>query len=142
MTAFGAGTVRAIWNRPLVDWSLSGAIGWPSSSPESSWMEGKGLKFSNFGDGPAHRVAVHIHRGNAKLSQVLTTAPMIDPGEAIEFTAGVSAEHWDSSYLWITWTQPPIRRHRERSSARLLMPEHLDLTDYAKDRLERYRTDD
>lgn len=139
VTAFGAGTVRSIWNRPQVDWALRGEIGWPHyHQPGSFWMEGM-ASFSNFGDGPAHRVAVHIHRGDAELSQVLASSPLVRPGEAIEFTAGCVPNDWDSTYLWVAWTPPPIRRHRERTSTKLLAPEHLELTRNAEGRLKKFR---
>lgn len=113
ITAFGAGTVRAWWNRPQVDWALTGLMKWPNyDRPGFNWLEGI-AKVSNFGDGNAHRISVHIHRGTAELSQVIATSPLMKPGDDLEFPIGVGADHWDNTHVWMTWTPPPIRRRRE-----------------------------
>lgn len=131
VTAFGAGTVRAIWNRPQVDWALTGEMKWPNrgSVPDDEkgrvWLETLAT-ISNFGDGDAHRVSVHIHRGDAPESQILATHPLLKPGDKLDINVGVLAQHWDNTHIWLTWTSPPIRRHREQSSPRLLVSEHLE----------------
>jgi hypothetical protein len=130
VTVFGAGTARAWWNRPQVDWALSGELGWPNySDPEAKWLQGK-LALSNFGDGPAHRVSVHIQRSHYKAG-VLATAPLLKPGDALEFETGVHAEDFKSTHVWATWTAPPIRRRRERTSQRLAISEQVTLTTIA-----------
>jgi hypothetical protein len=53
VTAFGASTVRAIWNRPQVDWALMGLMKWPNYHIAGNYrLEGLAT-ISNFGDGDA-----------------------------------------------------------------------------------------
>jgi hypothetical protein len=133
VATFGAGTLRAWWNRPQVDWTLEGKLGSSDLRGRhgSPWMKGTGT-FTNFGDGPAHRVSVHIHRGGTAKTEMLGSASLLRPGERIQFEFGVSADQWDETYLWVTWTRPPIRRHREATSARLPVAEHIELNESAK----------
>jgi hypothetical protein len=125
VAAFVAGIIRAWWNRPEVDWTLTGHMGWPNkSNPAAAWLEGGGV-VSNFGDGAAHRVSVHLQRGNSD-SDVVGTTPLLKPGDKLEFAFGVRAEDWDTSHLWMTWTPPPIRRRRELTSRRFPIHKYLD----------------
>ena len=138
VATFGAGTARAWWNRPQVDWALDGKLSWPNSDrPGHTWLEGGGT-FTNFGDGPAHRVSVHIHRGDAPQTQMLASASLLRPGEAIQFKFGVMAQHWDDTHVWVTWTPPPIRRRREQTSAKLAIDQHVELTDSAQRRMAKW----
>ncbi|MGD9620611.1 MAG: hypothetical protein AB7G47_10110 [Mycolicibacterium sp.] len=140
MATFGAGTIRAWWNRAEVEWALSADLKMGRFGGESTWMEGSGT-FLNFGDGPAHRVSVFIHRANtnAKKSQLLATSPLVKPGDVVEFDFGVSIEHLDDTHVWVTWTPPPIRRRREVSSPRIALKDHVQLSDNAGQRVESYR---
>jgi hypothetical protein len=108
--AFGGTTARAWWYKPMVDWSLTG-------------------------DGIAHRVAVHVRRGDAPESQVLKTSPLMESGDTLDFTVGCMNEHWDTTVVWVTWTPPPIRRRRERTSEKLLIAEHLEQSLLMRERM-------
>jgi hypothetical protein len=137
VTAFGAGTVRAWWNRPQVDWALGGELRMPRH-PHSDWLEGA-LTISNFGDGPAHRVSIHIQRGGRPPIQVVATAALVKPGDSFEFFTGVMLYEFESTHMWASWTPPPIRRRRERTSAKLLIADTVTLSDLAKGELERLK---
>ena len=134
--AFGATTARAWWYRPMADWSLSGLMKAPEHIPR--WLEGQ-ASIANFGDGLAHRVAVHIHRGDAPESQVLKTSPLMRPGDTLNFAVGCMDKHWDTTVVWMTWTPPPIRRRRERTSKRLLIAEHLEQSDLMREKMAELR---
>jgi len=58
LATVGFSTARAIWNRPIVNWTLVGEMQDPSRGSTGSYLRGKGT-VSNFGDGDAHRVTVH-----------------------------------------------------------------------------------
>jgi hypothetical protein len=136
--ALAVTTGRAWWSRPQVDWSLSGKLGWPHYEQTGfHWLEGSAA-FSNFGDGPAHRVSVHIQR-DGRTPQILATAPLVLPGSAVEFTAGCIAAHLETTHVWVTWTPPPIRRRREVKSQVLRLRDHVTLTDNAERRLTKFR---
>ncbi len=77
--ALGVTVGRSWWTRPQVDWSLRGELKWPNyAQPEATFMEGR-AEFLNFGDGPAHRVSVHIKRAHYD-EQVMATSPLVKPG--------------------------------------------------------------
>jgi hypothetical protein len=103
-----------------------------------NWLQGDAT-VSNFGDGIAHRVAVHIHRGDAPESEVIATSPLMRPGDKLDFMPGCINEHWDTTVVWITWTPPPIRRRRERTSQRLLIAEHLGQSDLMRERMKKLK---
>jgi hypothetical protein len=149
--AFGGTTARAWWYKPMVDWSwpdpgwlsqvdqfsgsgqsLSGLMKAPQGRP--NWLEGQAT-IANFGDGIAHRVAVHVRRGDAPQSQVLKTSPLMQSGDTLDFTVGCSNQHWDTTVVWVTWTPPPIRRRRERTSKQFLTAEHLEQSDLMRQRM-------
>jgi hypothetical protein len=122
-----------------VDWSLSGLMKAPQDRPH--WLEGAAT-VSNFGDGIAHRVAVHIRRGDAPEPQVIGTSPLMKPGDTLDFVVGCVNEHWETTVVWITWTPPPIRRRRERTSQRLLIAEHLEQSELMRRRMQKLCTGD
>jgi hypothetical protein len=72
---------------------------------------------------------------------MLCTSPLARPGDKVEFKTGVFMEHFDNTYLWVKWSAPPIRRRREKTSAKMLMSDHVTLSDNAKARLEKYWKD-
>ena len=135
--ALGVTVGRSWWIRPQVDWSLRGELKWPNyDRPGFTFMEGQ-AEFANFGDGPAHRVSVHIKRGHYN-EQVLATSPLVKPGDGIAFTAGCGAGILDDTHVWVTWTPPPIRRRREVSSPRFLLKDHVTLSDIATQKLAEF----
>src|SRR5258708_7890325 len=110
---FGAGSVRTWWDRPQGDWALDGLL-------------------KARGRGPAHRVSVYIRRGDSPETQTLASVSLVKPGDSIQLKFGVFAEHWDDTYLWVKWTPPPIRRHREKTSGKLPVSQHVALRDDAE----------
>jgi hypothetical protein len=131
VTVFGAGTVRAMWNRPQVDWALTGEMRWPGQMTDTR-LTGKGT-VSNFGDGDAHRVTLHVRRGSYD-PDVLCTSPLLKPGDALEFELSVDADSYDATTVWVTWTSPPIRRRREKTSSKMLVHDHMNQTDTMRQR--------
>jgi hypothetical protein len=136
VTAFGAGTGRAIWSRPQVDWALTGDMGWPGKLTDMT-LVGNG-KIFNFGDGNAHRVTVHVQRGSCKPG-VLGTSPLLKPGDAIEFDLNVHADDYETSVVWVTWTSPPIRRNREKTSRRIPVRDPFSQSDVMQQRLDNHK---
>lgn len=137
--AFAATAGRAWWYRPHVDWALSGEMNWP---PDRGipFLSGKGV-LSNFGDGNAHRVTVHVQRGNKFNPAVLTTSPLLRPGESVSFDISCPVEMWESAVVWVTWTPPPIRRRRESTSSRFSIADHMEQSEVMKDKMSRRAAD-
>jgi hypothetical protein len=120
----------------MVDWSLSGLMKAPQQMPY--WLEGQAT-IANFGDGIAHRGTVHVRRGDAPQSQVLKTSPLMQSGDTLDFTVGCMNEQWDTTVVWVTWTPPPIRRRRERTSQKLLIAAHLEQSELMRRRMAELR---
>ena len=62
--------------------------------------------------------------------------------DTLDFTAGVHADGWDTTVIWVTWTPPPIRRRREQTSTRLLIAEHLNQSDMMRDHMRKRSASD
>ena len=119
-------TARAIWNRPIVNWTLVGEMQNPSTVSTDIYLRGKGT-VSTFGDGDAHRVTVYIGpRAAHPEGEVLARSPLLKPGDSLEIEFDVGELMYDYTSIWVTWTNPPIRRHRQKKS---VMPLNKHLTE-------------
>lgn len=115
-----------MWNRPIVNWTLDGEMQTPSTGSIGTHLRGKGT-VSNFGDGDAHRVTVYISPKAAHPEgEVLARSPLLKPGDSLEIDINVGELMYDYTSIWVTWTNPPIRRHRQKKSE---MPLNKNLTE-------------
>ena len=119
----GGGAIRSWRRRPLVDWILTGAMDSPTELTQT-WLQGE-VTVANIGDGDAHRVAVHIGPRFPDRSQILERRPLLKPGDSITTRIGAADTNYDNTAIWVTWTDPPIRRHREQTSRHMLLAEHI-----------------
>jgi hypothetical protein len=71
------------------------------------------------------------------MTQVIATHPLLKPGDKLDFELGCGAQHWDNTHVWVTWTPAPIRRHREKTSPRLPISEHLDQSEIMRGKLKK-----
>jgi hypothetical protein len=111
LATVGLSTARAIWNRPIVNWTLVGEM-----QTVGSYVRGNGT-VSNFGDGDAHRVTVYLSPSAAHPEgEVLARSPLLKPGDSLEIDFNVGELVYDYTSIWVTWTNPPIRRHRQKKS--------------------------
>ena len=120
----------------MVDWSLSGVMQALHERP--SLVQGHAT-FSNFGDGIAHRVVVRIHRGDAPEHEVIAFSPLMQPGDTLDFKVDCVLDDWETAVVWVTWTAPPIRRRRERTSQKFLIAKHLNLSDAMRERMKKLK---
>lgn len=106
---------RAWWNRSTVDWEFAGEV-----TPAQGGLRFSGT-VSNFGDGPAHRVVVYVHRPGSDAERIGFVA-FIEPGSAVEWSTVLTVDDLDGdATLSVGWTPPPIRRRSEVESARWAM---------------------
>lgn len=129
---------RAWWLRTQADWSLLGEVRHPHG--QGNMLEAK-CKLSNFGDGDAHRVAVHLRRAEQFESFVCATTALLRPGDVFEFNFMVRIADWQRAAVWVTWTPPPIRRRRQLISGHLHPHECLTPTDLARQALRKEAED-
>ena len=101
------------WNRPVVEWRISGDILNPSQDGESLVIRGEA---KNFGDGAAHQVSVCIHRGEDADAEPIGTTTPLAPGETLAFETTLPICFSDHSVVFVEWTPAPIRRHNVRTS--------------------------
>jgi hypothetical protein len=105
---------REWWTRPQVNWTISGEVSQPDRLVPHS-VEAT-CTVSNFGDGNAHRVAVHVRRGATRRASTEATSPLLRPGDDMRVTFRTVVGDWSDTTIFITWTPPPIRRRKERTS--------------------------
>jgi hypothetical protein len=105
---------REWWRRPQVDWTISGEVSQPDRLVPHS-VEAVCI-VSNFGDGNAHRVSVHVQRGDAPRASIEASSPLLRPGDNVKVTFRAAVVDWPDTTVFITWTPPPIRRRKEHTS--------------------------
>lgn len=112
--SLGGVVVRAWWTRSTVAWEFAGVV-----LPAQTGMRFEGT-VSNFGDGPAHRVSVYVHRAGGEAERI-GFAAFVEPGSAVEWSTVLTFDDLDDATLSVGWTPPPIRRRSEVESPRWLM---------------------
>jgi len=118
----------SVVDQPIVTWTLDGEMQTPPTvSPTPvTHLRGKGT-VSNFGDGDAHHVAVYICPKAAPPGyEVLARSPLLKPGDSLEIDINVGELVYVYTSIWVTWTPPPIRRHRQK---KFEMPLNKHLTE-------------
>lgn len=113
LTSLGGVIVRAWWNRSMVDWEFAGEV-----RPAQGGLRFAGT-VSNFGDGPAHRVVVYVHRPGADRAERIGFAAFVEPGTGVEWSTVLTLDDLDDgATLSVGWTPPPIRRRSEVETPR------------------------
>jgi hypothetical protein len=106
--------------------TLVGEMQTPSTFTTATHLRGNGT-VSNFGDGDAHRVTVYICPTAAPPGyEVLARSPLFKPGDSLEIDINVGELVYDYTSIWVAWTNPPIRRHRQK---KVEMPLNKHLTE-------------
>lgn len=115
LASLGGVVGRAWWTRSTVDWEFVGEV-----NPARSGMRFAGT-VSNFGDGPAHRVSVYLHRASGETDRIAFAA-FVEPGDSVEWSTVLTFDDIDDgAELSVGWTPQPIRRRSEVTSARWAM---------------------
>lgn len=138
LATVGFSTARAMWNRSIVDWVLVGEMQTPVTGSIGSSLRGKAV-VSNIGDGDAHRVTVYIGPRAHTDAEVLARSPLLKPGDSLEMNIDVGELVYDHTSIWVTWTYPPIRRHRQKKSPEMPLNKHLNESQLLRIHVDRRR---
>lgn len=131
---------REWWTRPMADWTVTGDVSQPDGlGPD---VVRASLTVWNFGDGNAHRVSVYVRRGERCPPERKATSPLLRPGDSVAVAFGALTADWPSTTIFITWTPPPIRRHKEHTSEPLRVESETVPTDRARQALTAARQAD
>lgn len=124
------------WNRPKVDWLLSGWASHASPVPTQNGRQ-KVIVFAelwNAGDGPAFNVRLSQKIGKSSVGwstpeELDGTIPwavkdpavaQIKPGDKGEYVLRVMVDEWDREEITVRWERPPLwRRRTYRQTLRL-----------------------
>jgi hypothetical protein len=66
-------------------------------------------------------------------------SPLMQPGDTLDFKVDCVLDDWETTVVWVTWTAPPIRRRRERTSQKFLIAKHLNLSDAMRERMKKLK---
>lgn len=133
-TSLAAGALWKWWTRPTVSFLWKGDYRNPSQDMIRILAAGT---VGNYGDGNAHKVSVWIRRGPQYEAQRIAVAPLLRPGETLEFEASLRVDQLDFAQLWVEWTPAPLRHRTERTTQPELLRNVLSPSEF----LRRYLKD-
>lgn len=128
-TSLAAGALWKWWTRPTVSFLWKGVYRNPSQDKRHLLAGGT---VGNYGDGNAHKVSVWIRRGPQYEAQRVAVAPLLCPGDTLEFETSLSIDQLDFAQLWVEWTPAPLRHRTERTTQPELLQEVLSPSDFLR----------